>query len=97
MSSMILAFTGVKLHSPNSFPLLQITPLILPPVSSAAEKCLGLYCYLWCYCVIIIVRLIEQGQIVIATGSMIKGSTAFYWILLKEANLYYTRFRRFPK
>ena len=27
-----------KLYSPNSFPLLQMTPLILPTVSVAAEK-----------------------------------------------------------
>ena len=33
------------------------------------------------------VQLIEQGQVVIPTGSMIKGSRHFYWILLKEANL----------
>ena len=32
--------------------------------------------------------LIEQGQVVIPTGSMIKGSRPFYWILIKEANLY---------
>ena len=38
MSSMMLALTGVKLYSPNSFPLLQMTPLILPTVSLAAEK-----------------------------------------------------------
>ena len=31
--------------------------------------------------------MIEQGQVAIATGSMIKGSRPFYWILLKEANL----------
>ena len=34
MNSMMLALTGVQLYSPNSFPLLQMTPLILP----AAEK-----------------------------------------------------------
>ena len=28
----------LKLYSPNSFPLLQMTPLILPTVSFAAEK-----------------------------------------------------------
>ena len=38
MSSMMLALTGVKLNSPNSFPLLQMTPLNLPTVSLAAEK-----------------------------------------------------------
>ena len=38
MRSMLLALTGVKLYSPNSFPLLQMTPLILPTVSLAAEK-----------------------------------------------------------
>ena len=27
------------------------------------------------------------------TGSMITGSRPFYWILLKEANLYYTQFK----
>ena len=35
---MILALTGVKLYSPNPFPLLQMTPLILPTVSLAAEN-----------------------------------------------------------
>ena len=38
MSSMMLALTGVKLYSLNSFPLMQMTPLILPTVSLAAEK-----------------------------------------------------------
>ena len=38
ISSMMLALTGVKLYSSNSFPLLQMTPLILPMVSMAAEK-----------------------------------------------------------
>ena len=35
-----------------------------------------------------IVELIEQGQVVTPTRSMIKGSRPFYWILLKEANLF---------
>ena len=34
----MLALTGVKLYSPNSFPWLQMTPLILTTVSLAAEK-----------------------------------------------------------
>ena len=34
-------------------------------------------------------QLIEQGQVVILTGSIIKGRRPFYWILLKEANLYH--------
>ena len=40
----------------------------------------------------IVVQLIEQGQVVIPTVPMIKGSTCrpFYWILLKEANLFST-------
>ena len=38
ISSMMLALTGIKLYSSNSFPLLQMTPLILPTVSFAAEK-----------------------------------------------------------
>ena len=38
MSSMTLELTGVKSYSPNSFRLLQITLLILPTVSLAAEK-----------------------------------------------------------
>ena len=42
--------------------------------------------YIWCYRLIMIVRLIEQGQVIIPTGLMIKGSRPFYWILLKEAN-----------
>ena len=36
--SMMLALTGVTLYAPNSFTLLQMTPLILPTVSLAAEK-----------------------------------------------------------
>ena len=36
----------------------------------------------------IIVHLIEQGQVVIPTAPMFKSSRPFYWILLKEANLY---------
>ena len=32
---------------------------------------------------------LEQGQAVIPTGSLVKGSRPFYWILLKEANLFY--------
>ena len=35
-----------------------------------------------------IVQLIEQGQVVIPVGSMIKGSRPFYRILLKEVNLF---------
>ena len=42
-------------------------------VSLAAEKSAGLCCYLWCYWLIMIVQLIEQGQVVITTGSMIKA------------------------
>ena len=38
MSSMMLALTGVKLYSLNSFPLLQMTPLILPTVSIGCRK-----------------------------------------------------------
>ena len=38
MSSMMLALTGVKLYSANSSPFLQMTPMILPTVSLAAEK-----------------------------------------------------------
>ena len=34
----MLALTGVKSYSPNSFPLLQLIPFILPTVSLAAEK-----------------------------------------------------------
>ena len=82
MSSMMLALTEVKLFSPNLFPLLQMTPLIIPTVSLVAEKKF----MVWCYWLLMIVHLIEQGQIVIPTGSMIKGSRPFYWILLKEAN-----------
>ena len=88
MSSMMVVFTGVKLYSLNSFPLLQMIPLILPTVSLAAEKkSKGFCCYLWCNWLIMIVQFIEQGQVVLPTGSMIKGSRPFYWILLKEANL----------
>ena len=42
---------------------------------------------------IIIVQLIEHGQEVIPIGQMIKSSRPFYWILLKEANLYILDFR----
>ena len=84
----MLALTGVKLYSQNPFPLLQMTPLILPSVTLTAEnKRSRLCCYLWCFWLIMIVQIIEQGQVVIQTGSMIKGSRPFYWILLKEANL----------
>ena len=38
VSSMMLALTGVKLYSPNSFPLLQMTKLILQTVALAAGK-----------------------------------------------------------
>ena len=63
MSSMMLELTGVKLYFPNSFPLLQMTPFILPMVPLAAEKKRsGLCCYLWCFWLIMIVQLIEQGS-----------------------------------
>ena len=42
----------------------------------------------WCYWLIMIVQLIEQGQVVSRTGPMIKDSGPFYWILLKEVNLF---------
>ena len=35
---LMMALNGVKLYSPNSFPLLQMTLLILPTVSLAVEK-----------------------------------------------------------
>ena len=38
MSSMMLPLTGVKSYFPNSFPLLQVKPFILPTVSLVAEK-----------------------------------------------------------
>ena len=38
MSSMMLSLNGVKLFSPHSFTLLQMTPLILQTVSLAAQK-----------------------------------------------------------
>ena len=38
MRSIMLALTGVKLHSPNSSPLLQTTPFILPTASLVAKK-----------------------------------------------------------
>ena len=34
----MLALTGIKLYSPNSFPLLQMTSLVLPTVSLTSEK-----------------------------------------------------------
>ena len=81
MRSMVQALTGVKLYSQNSFPLLQI----LPKVSLAS------CCYFCGYRLIMIVKLIEQCLVVrvIPTGSMIKGSIHFYWILFKEDNLYF--------
>ena len=90
---MMLALTGVKSYFPNSFPLLQVKPFILPTVSLVAEKKhSGLCCYLWCYRPIMIVQLmIEQGQVIILTVSIVKGRRPFYWILLKEANLYNLR------
>ena len=61
MSSIMLALTGVKLYAPNSFQLLQMTPLILPTVSLAAEKTpfrvMLLPLLLW---LIMIVQLVEQ-------------------------------------
>ena len=33
-----ILLTGLNLYSPDSFPWLQMTPLILPTVSLAAEK-----------------------------------------------------------
>ena len=33
-----ILLTGLYLYSPNSFPWLQMTPLILPMVSLAAER-----------------------------------------------------------
>ena len=44
------------------------------------------YVVTYCYWLLIFVQL-EQGQVVIPTGSMIKGSRPFYWIPLKLANL----------
>ena len=68
MSSMMLELTGVKLYSPNSFPLLQMIPFILPTVSLATEKKRsGLCYYLRCYWLIMIMQLIEQGQVIIPT------------------------------
>ena len=46
------------------------------------------YCYLWCYWLIMTVQLIERGQVVIPTRPVIKCSRPFYLILLKEANLF---------
>ena len=82
----MLTLTEVKLYSPNSFQFLQMTPWILLTVHLAAEKkrsALCCYMYLWCYWLILIVQLIEHGQVVIPTGSVIKGSIPFYWVLLK--------------
>ena len=60
----MLALTGVKLYSPISFPLLQMIPFILPTVSLAAEKTVQGY-DIWCYWLIMIAQLIEQGQVTI--------------------------------
>ena len=90
-SSMMLALTGVKSYYPNSFPLLQMTPLILRTVPLAAKKNTrsGLCRYLWYIWLIMIVQLIERGPVVIPTGPMIKDSRHFSWILLKEAKVVY--------
>ena len=91
MSSMIQELTGVKLYSPNFFPLLQITPFILPTMSMAPEKNVQGYVVTFGAIgqIIMIVKLIEHVIVVIPTGSiiMLKGSRPFYWILFKEANL----------
>ena len=54
-----------------------MTPLILQTMSNV-------------YWLIMIVNSIENGLVVIPTGSIIiKGSRPFSWILLKEANMYH--------
>ena len=40
---------------------------------AAEKKRSGLCCYLWCYWLIMIVQVIEQGQVVILTGSIINS------------------------
>ena len=86
----MLALTGVKSYLPNSFPI--ETVYFTNSVIGCQNKRSGSYCYLWCYRLIMIVQLIEQGQVVILIGSIIKDSRPFYWILLKEANLFTTLF-----
>ena len=85
----MLALTGVKSYSPNSFPLLQMTPLILRCHWLQKKTRSGLCRYLWCIRLIMIVQLIERGPVVIPTGPMIKDSRYFSWILLKEAKVVY--------
>ena len=82
MSSMIQALTWVKL-------ILQIVVIVANgtvystnDVNGCRKNCSGLCCYLWCYLLIMIVKLIEHGLVIISTGPiMSKGSIPFYWIL----------------
>ena len=70
----MLALTGVKSYFPNSFPLWQVKPFILPTVSLVAEKNVQDYVVTFGA----IGQFIEQGQLVILKGSIIKGSRPFY-------------------
>ena len=59
MSSMIQALTGIKLYSP-------IVPIVANDTVDSTND--GLCCYLWCYWLIMIVKLIEHGLVVTPTG-----------------------------
>ena len=81
----MLALTGVKIYSPNSFPLLQMTPLILQTMSLAAEKMFRVI-------LLPLVLLANNDFAIDRTGSStcsdsnrvnVKGSRPFYWILIK--------------
>ena len=73
LNSMVLALTGVKSYFPNSF----------PSVSLVAEKTFRIMLF-----TLVLsanndhVHLIEQGQLVILSGSIIKGSRPFYFNFL---------------
>ena len=86
----MLALTGLKLYSLNSFPLLQMTPLILPTVSLAAEK------KTFRVMLLPLVVLANNGCAIDRTGLssnsnrlMLKGSRPFYWILIKKPTCNY--------
>ena len=77
----MLAFTGVRLYSPNSFSLLQMTPLILPTVSLAVEK------KPFRIITLPLVLLAKNDCANDRTGSS-RVNRPFYWILLQETNFF---------
>ena len=59
----MLALTGVKLFSPKSTPCLQMTYSYLPAVSLSAEKTFRAMLLPWCFWLIMVLQLKEQGQV----------------------------------